>query len=222
MILVRRRQAPAPSTCAALSRSSGTSASPASSSSDMNGVVFQTSAITTTPSAGNWCGQRRAAVRQQVGQIPGAGRPGVVPAVGRGDRDDAVRDEHRGAHQPLADQGPVHHQRQRQAQHELDRHRSHRDRQRHRERRPPISVGEDRLVVAQADERGVVGGWRGYCVAGSATSRSRSDTPSPRASKIAAGATRTNASRWSERRFAVSAAVKAATPCRRWPSAPAR
>ena len=52
MIPVSRRQAPAPSTCAAFSKSSGTSANPASSSSDMNGVVFQTSARTTMPSDG--------------------------------------------------------------------------------------------------------------------------------------------------------------------------
>ena len=44
VILVSRFQAPAPSTWAASSRSSGTSARPASSSSAMNGVVFQTSA----------------------------------------------------------------------------------------------------------------------------------------------------------------------------------
>ena len=51
MILTTRRHGPAPSTSAALSRSSGTRASPASSSSAMNGVVFHTSASTTTASA---------------------------------------------------------------------------------------------------------------------------------------------------------------------------
>ncbi|COY18392.1 Uncharacterised protein [Mycobacterium tuberculosis] len=55
MTFVNRRQALAPSTCAALSRSSGTSANPAKSSSDINGVVFQTSAITTMPNDGLCC-----------------------------------------------------------------------------------------------------------------------------------------------------------------------
>ncbi len=44
VILVKRCQAVAPSTFAAFCRSSGTSDSPASSSSAMNGVVFQISA----------------------------------------------------------------------------------------------------------------------------------------------------------------------------------
>ncbi len=44
MIWVSRCHGPAPSTWAALSRSSGTRARPASSSSAMNGVVFQISA----------------------------------------------------------------------------------------------------------------------------------------------------------------------------------
>ena len=54
VIFHSRRHAPAPSISAALSRSAGTSARPASSSSDMNGVVFHTSAITTTPSDESW------------------------------------------------------------------------------------------------------------------------------------------------------------------------
>ena len=50
--LTSRFHAPAPSTWAALSRSCGTSANPASSSSAMNGVVFHTSARTTMASDG--------------------------------------------------------------------------------------------------------------------------------------------------------------------------
>ena len=103
-------------------------------------------------------GQRRAPVRQQVRQVAGARRPGVEPAIGRDGRHDAIRDEHRRAHDAPADQRAVHHQRQRQAQHELDRHRHHGDRQRHRQRGPPIPVGQNRDVVVQADEGGVVRG----------------------------------------------------------------
>ena len=50
---VNRCQAVAPSTMAAFCRSSGTSASPAISSSAMNGVVFHTSARMMTPMAGH-------------------------------------------------------------------------------------------------------------------------------------------------------------------------
>ena len=50
--LINRFHGPAPSTCAARSRSSGTSARPASNSSAMNGVVFQTSARMMMPSDG--------------------------------------------------------------------------------------------------------------------------------------------------------------------------
>ncbi|SKZ14656.1 Uncharacterised protein [Mycobacteroides abscessus subsp. abscessus] len=56
MMMRRRRvHAPAPSTSAALSSSSGTNARPASSSSAMNGVVFQTSASTMIASDGHCC-----------------------------------------------------------------------------------------------------------------------------------------------------------------------
>jgi hypothetical protein len=51
--LISRFHAPAPSTCAARSRSSGTKANPASSNSDMNGVVFHTSARITMASDGS-------------------------------------------------------------------------------------------------------------------------------------------------------------------------
>ena len=54
VILVKRCHAVAPSTLAARCRSSGTSESPASSSSAMNGVVFHTSARMITPMA--WAG----------------------------------------------------------------------------------------------------------------------------------------------------------------------
>ena len=53
VIFVKRCQPVAPSTFAALCRSSGTSDRPASSSSAMNGVVFQISAMMMTTMAWN-------------------------------------------------------------------------------------------------------------------------------------------------------------------------
>ena len=169
--------APAPSTWAALSRSWGTSANPASSSSAMNGVVFHTSARTTMRQRRELFGQRRAAVGQQVGQITRARRPRVIPAVGRCDGDDSVRDQDRGAHDALAEDGPVHHHRQRQAEHELDRHRNDGDHQGDHERRPPIPVGEHRDVVLDARRTTCRRAGRGCIAAGSARPRNRSDTP---------------------------------------------
>ena len=64
---MKRCQAVAPSTLAAFCRSSGTSDSPAISSSAMNGVVFQTSARMMTAIACH-CGQRSAVVEER-GQV---------------------------------------------------------------------------------------------------------------------------------------------------------
>lgn len=155
MTLMSRFHAPAPSTWAALSRSCGTSANPASSSSAMNGVVFHTSASTTIASDGI-CSVSGRFLRQQVRQIAGARCPRVIPAVRRGDRDDSVRDEDRGAHDALAEDGAVHHQCQRHAEHELDGDRDDGDGKGDGKRGPPILVAEDGDVVGQADELGVL------------------------------------------------------------------
>ncbi len=109
-------------------------------------------------SEGDLLRQWRNAFGQQVGQIARARRPCVVPAVGRRHGDDAVRDQDGGAYDALAEDRPVHDQRQGHAQHELDRHRDDGDRQGDGEGRPPVPVTEDGRVVGEPDEGGVVGG----------------------------------------------------------------
>jgi hypothetical protein len=76
--------------------------------------------------------------------------PGVHarrPGERRHHRDDAVRDEGRGAHQAAPHQGAVHDQGQAHAEHELDRHRDDRDEHGRPERRPPVD--EDRWGAQQ-------------------------------------------------------------------------
>ena len=155
VIFVKRCQAVAPSTFAAFCRSSGTSESPASSSSPMNGVVFQISAMMMTTMASHLIGQRRAVVERR-GQVALARRPRVLPAVGGGDRHDPVRDERGGADRTPAEQRPVQDHGQQHAEHQRDRDREDRDDQGHHQRVPPVRGAEHRAVVGEPDELDVL------------------------------------------------------------------
>ena len=118
-----RCQAVAPSTLAASQESSGTSARPASSSSAMNGVVFQTSARMMTAIACHGGSSGAVVAEQRARRGSRARRPGVLPAEGGDDGDDPVRDQDRGAHGARGEDRAVHHERERHAEHQLDRHR---------------------------------------------------------------------------------------------------
>ena len=103
--LYRRCHQVAPSTLAASCSSSGTWARPASSSSDMNGVVFQISDRQMTTSDGqrspNQSVSPRPGPRQPVVDEAGVEGEGVLPGEGGDDGDDPVGDEDRRAqHRP--------------------------------------------------------------------------------------------------------------------------
>ena len=121
----------APSTVAASCSSSGTSASPASSSSAMNGVVFQTSArIDHEERAGTGASVERVGVsgRAALGDeaaVAGSNANRQANAATTVTMPYGISDG--GADQPAAEDRPVHDQRDQHAEHELDRHRDDRD-----------------------------------------------------------------------------------------------
>ena len=104
----------------------------------MNGVVFQTSVAMITRNADQLSQNQAWSVSSRPLTNPVVGSNGELPGQGGDDGDDPVGHEHRGPHDRTAEDRPVHHAGQREAEHELDRHRDHGHDQRARDGPPPL------------------------------------------------------------------------------------
>ena len=105
----------------------------------MNGVVFQTSAMMITAKELKRSPNQAlsSAIERQAVDEAGVGLEREQPGERGDDGDDPVWDQDRGAHDPAAEDRPVHDERDHHAEHELDRDRDHRDEQRVEDVLPP-------------------------------------------------------------------------------------